>query len=156
MTTAQRRVTIGVAVLLLGIQFVRPEKRNPPVAAERTYQARLQVPAEVASVVERSCYDCHSHQTRWPWYSEVAPVSWVVVNDVNHGRRHLNFSEWAQYDRKTADDLLGELCEVVTHGEMPLPSYRLVHRNARLAATEVRAICAWTDAERERLAQPGR
>ena len=84
----------GIAALLLTIQFIRPAKTNPPIVRERTLEAAVAVPPEVEAILARSCNDCHSNGTEWPWYSNVAPVSFFVINHVNEGRRHLNFSEW--------------------------------------------------------------
>jgi hypothetical protein len=103
-------------------------------------------------VLERSCMDCHSNRTDWPWYSNVAPASWFVTDHVNHGRRHLNFSEWDAYDRRRADGLLKEICRTARSGFMPLDSYTLVHRGARLTPADVKTLCEWTGEEQRRLA----
>ena len=78
------------AVGAIAIQFVRPPRTNPPIEAARTLQARLALTADETRVLERACRDCHSNETRWPWYSQVAPVSWWVIDHVNHGRSHFN------------------------------------------------------------------
>lgn len=142
--------SIALFILLLGAQVFRPERTNPAVDEAKTIQSRLHVPANVDAILKRACYDCHSNQTRWPWYSNVAPVSWWLVDHVNHGRSHLNFSEWDQYDAKKAAHHLEEICEEVEAGAMPLPSYLPMHPQARLSAEEVRALCDWASAERQR------
>ena len=113
--------------------------------------ARLNVPAHVETILKRACYDCHTHQTRWPWYSHVAPVSWFVIDHVNDGRRHLNFSIWAQYDAKKAAHKLEEICSEVEAGNMPLASYLPMHPSARLSPEEARALCDWANEERTRV-----
>ena len=100
----------------------------------------------------RACNDCHSNQTVWPWYSHVAPVSWFVIDHVNHGRSHLNFSDWARYGAEEADDLLGSIAEEVRDGEMPLTSYTLLHPEAKITQDERTMIIEWAQAERARLA----
>jgi hypothetical protein len=142
----------ALALVFVAIQFVRPEKTNPVINEATTIQAHAQVPSEVNTILQRSCGDCHSHQTRWPWYSRVAPVSWFVIDHVNHGRKHLNFSDWAKYDRREADEMLDGICKTTKSGLMPLSSYLLLHRDAKLTQADVKAICDWTEAERERLA----
>jgi Haem-binding domain len=142
---------IGAAGLALAIQVVRPARTNPPVDPARTLQATARLTPEVAAIFDRACLDCHSYQTRWPWYTEVAPVSWFIANHVAQGRRHLNLSQW-QEKPKIQDHKLGEICEQVKHGEMPLSSYTLIHRYAKLAPGEAEVLCAWTKSERERLA----
>jgi hypothetical protein len=127
------------------IQFVRPARTNPLTVPERTLAARLMVTPEAAAVLDRACRDCHSNETRWPWYSNVAPVSWFVIEHVNHGRRHLNYSDWAKYPREDADRLLKNVCAFARKDTMPLPSYLRVHREARLSDADVTALCEWTD-----------
>ena len=151
-----KSILIVLVVAFLAIQVVRPERTNPPVDPSRTIHSQLQPPAEVAGILERSCNDCHSSQTRWPWYSNVAPTSWLLVSHVNHAREHLNLSEWAKYERKDADELLEEICEETSKGEMPLPSYLLIHRSSKLSAQDVRTLCEWSKAARERLAMETR
>lgn len=142
---------VTLAVIVLGLQLVPVDRSNPPVDPTRTLQANAQVPGEVESILKRACFDCHSQETRWPWYAYVAPFSWVVADDVHHAQSHINFSQWAQYDRKEADDRLEEMCEEVESGGMPLTSYRWMHSEARLSAEEVETLCNWTQQERGRL-----
>lgn len=140
-----------IVLLIAGAQFVRPERLNPPAAAGLSLEEHAQVPPEVAGVLKRSCMDCHSNRTDWPWYSNVSPASWFVVEHVEDGRRHLNFSRWGDYDRRRADHLLDEICTTARSGFMPLGSYTLVHRGARLTPADVKALCDWAGAERLRL-----
>src|SRR5205085_615705 len=114
-----RWTVLAVAVLFLIAQVVRPAKTNPPAEPSQTLEARMQVPAQAAAILDRSCGDCHSNKTRWPWYSNVAPVSWFVINHVNEGRRHLNFSEWGRYSWREQHNLLAGICKFSQSGEMP-------------------------------------
>lgn len=148
-----KRTALVLVILFLAIQVIRPAKTNPQVPPERAIHAQMEVPAEVRAILERSCRDCHSAETRWPWYSHVAPVSWLVIDDVNDARNKMNLSDWAQYDTKKADEILGDICEQVSMNEMPLPSYRWMHRDAHLSAQEVRTLCEWTEREQEKLAK---
>jgi hypothetical protein len=95
-------------------------------------------------VLERSCRDCHSNETVWPWYSNVAPISWFVIDHVDHGRSHLNFSEWGREDAAHREELLRNICDWTKDGRMPLPSYLWMHRSAALSAAEGIALCTWT------------
>ena len=151
-----RKVFKAVSVLLFllfaGAQFVRPARVNPPAAAGQSLEEHAHVPPEVAGVLKRSCMDCHSNRTEWPWYSNVAPASWFVIDHVNHGRRHLNFSKWGEYDRRRADNLLSDICTTAKSGFMPLDSYTLVHRSARLTPADVKTLCDWAGEERGRMA----
>lgn len=136
-------IIIGIFVV---IQAVRPSRTNPVSSPGDSIQVVLPVHPEVTSIFARACNDCHSSNTVWPWYSNVAPVSWMVVSDVREGRNKLNFSTWAAYDRKRRQELLGEICEQVKEGEMPGLPYELMHPKARLNDADRRTICAWTSA----------
>ena len=132
------------AVLSLGIQLIRPARTNPPTDPTRTLKARMRVPDDVAQILDRACRDCHTHDTTWPWYSHVAPVSWLLSDHVNHGRRHVNFSDWASYSTTEADKRIKDVCKLVREGEMPMTSYLWMHADARLSERDVELICAWT------------
>jgi hypothetical protein len=143
-----RGVSVLVMAVAAAIQFVRPARTNPAIEPGRTLTGSTAVPEEVAEVLDRACRDCHSNATRWPWYSNVAPVSWFVLDHVNHGRSHLNFSEWTRYTPSEADKLMTNVCDLVQKGDMPLRSYTWMHRSARLGSREVEALCAWVLTER--------
>ena len=151
-----KSVLIVLVVAFLAIQAIRPARTNPAVDSSRTIHSQLQPPPEVTRILERSCMDCHSNQTRWPWYSNVAPASWLVADDVEEAREHMNLSEWAKYERKDAEELLEEICEETSKGNMPLPSYLLIHRSSKLSPQDVRTLCEWSKAARERLAMEPR
>ena len=142
----------AIAVVFLGLQFVRPTRTNPSVDQTQTIHAHLQITPPVAAILDRSCHDCHSNSTRWPWYSNVAPASWFLVDHVNDARSHLNFSEWGKLDKRQSDKKLGEMCEEVTDKMMPLDSYTWIHRSAKLSDADIKVICEWTEAEQARLA----
>ena len=153
-----RRLTRGLllafAVLLVAAQFLPVERRNPTTDPQRDIAVQLAPPPPVSAALDRSCRDCHANSTTWPWYSRVAPVSWVVADDVKSGRRRLNLSEWGRYDKARAAEKLNEICEQVKTGEMPDFKYVLIHPASRLSDAEVQAICAWTAAERRRILNP--
>lgn len=136
----------SVAILgaaLLAAQVIRPTRTNPVTNPSHALAAARPMPPGVAGAFDRGCRDCHSNDTRWPWYSHLAPVSWFVVDHVNHGRSHFNASEWSRYPPHEAARLLQKSCELVRAGAMPLRSYTLVHRDARLTSEEAEALCAW-------------
>jgi Haem-binding domain len=146
-------IVLVVAVGLIGLQFVRPARTNPAVDQSQTIYARQQVNPQVAAILDRSCHDCHSNATRWPWYSNVAPVSWFVIDHVNHARTHLNFSEWGRLDNRQTVKKLEEICEEVEDGEMPLESYTYIHWSAKLSPEDIRVLCEWANVERSRLGE---
>lgn len=132
-----RKFMLATGVLLLLAQFIPVERDNPPVRGD------FDGPAEVRDILVRSCYDCHSNTTRWPWYSKVAPMSWLVAHDVSEGREELNFSEWRTYDPQRRAHLAAEMLEMVEQREMPLPIYILLHGEAKLTGTELHTLHEW-------------
>lgn len=133
-------------VAFLAVQAFRPDRSNPASDPALAITAQLTVPSDVRAILERSCYDCHSNQTVWPWYSSVSPVSWLVADDVREGRRHLNFSEWGKYRAGNRIAKLDMLVSQVTKGNMPLGKYLLIHRNATLSDAERDLLCSWAGA----------
>lgn len=133
-----RWAVIVLAAGFVGAQAVRPEKSNPPVVAQNTLQAQYEVPPEVQRILERSCGDCHSNRTRWPWYSRVAPVSWMLADHVKDGRRHFNMDDF------TEEMSLKDVCQEIRVGSMPLKGYVLMHPEAKLTGAEIQTVCAWT------------
>jgi len=134
-----RLLTRLLLLALAGAQFVPVERDNP--ATEEA--ERLQAPDEVLAVLHRSCFDCHSHETHWPWYAFVAPVSWLVAHDVEEGRDELNFSTWNTLSPERRAHLLHEMVEVIEEGEMPPATYRPLHPDAALSAADVQLISSW-------------
>lgn len=142
-------LVIGAAFVLA--QLVRPDLTNPQERQEHTLYASVSVPHNVRGIFERSCRDCHSNRTVWPWYTHVAPVSWLLAHDVKDGRKELNISEWAQYDVKRAGRKLEEICDQVRKGEMPMAMYVPLHPKAKLTDADKQVLCGWANGERERL-----
>jgi hypothetical protein len=138
-------IVIALIVVLALSQFIKPRETNPPVTPSRSLEAHVQVPPEVQEVLKRSCYDCHSSATVWPWYSHVAPVSWYVARDVNVARGHVNFQDWeAQINPQEGKEHLGLICKLVRSGDMPPADYRFMHKGTDLSPAEVNAVCAWS------------
>jgi hypothetical protein len=132
---------IVLVIALVGAQAVRLERTNPPVDDARLLERAVPVTPAAAAVLERACRDCHSNRTVWPWYSNVAPVSWFVIDHVNHGRTHLNFSDWSSYEPDRRRELLAGICKQARAGTMPLSSYTWLHWSARLSPADVDALC---------------
>jgi hypothetical protein len=144
-----RRFLLGMAITVVAIQLIPIERTNPPAPAELT------APLEIDGLLQRACYDCHSNETRWPWYAYVAPVSWLVAYDVHEARAHLNFSTWGEYPPRKQRHKLGELAEMIEEDEMPLWIYRPLHADAALTEDERAQLVGWARAERARLRHPG-
>src|SRR5262245_19652574 len=130
-----------VFVVFAAAQLIRPERANPATDASRTIQAHAGSTSGLVAVLDRACSDCHSNRTVWPWYSEIAPMSWLMAYGVREGRKAVNFSEWAAYPPEQQRKLLVESCQDASAGKMPGP-YTLLHPEVRLSAQDVETICA--------------
>jgi len=154
MSRPLRVLILVAATMFAAIQAFRPDQTSPPSDPAQSLTSVLPVPMPVQTVLTRSCYDCHSHQTRWPWYSEVAPISWMVANDVSEGRDHLNFSTWASYSAVRAADKLDAIAKELSERGMPPIAYTLIHRDARPSDAQVAAVVAWVGEQHKRLTVP--
>ncbi|PYS69167.1 MAG: cytochrome C [Acidobacteria bacterium] len=143
---------LAAVIVVVVMQFFGPKRTNPTAEASLALESHAQVPANVKAVLDRSCADCHSNNTRWPWYSRVAPVSWFVIDHVNDGREQLNLSEWGRYDKRQQSHNLDDMCELATEGDMPLSSYTPLHPGSKPTADDIKILCDWTNAEQARLA----
>jgi hypothetical protein len=146
---ALRWILTVFLLAFVGAQFVRADRTNP--AAPPAASLRARTPADVSAILDRACRDCHSNETQWPWYSNVAPMSWMLADHVHQGREHFNYSEWTSYQSDDQDKFLGAMCNLAQRGRMPLPSYLLIHRDAKLSPDDVQTICTWSDRMRDTL-----
>jgi hypothetical protein len=140
MSNFRRNAKVGVLIIVAVLavsQMIRIEKTNPPVRADAT------IDPPVKPLLKRGCYNCHSNETVWPWYSNVAPVSWLIASDVKEGRRHLNFSEWVAYPVDVQRNKLMMIADEVGGGSMPPWYYSIMHRNSRLTTEERNRIKDW-------------
>jgi hypothetical protein len=144
-----RWILIVLLVAVVAIQFVRPDRTNPPVQPAHSLLAKT--PPDVRAILDRSCRDCHSNDTRWPIYSHVAPMSWLVASHVHEGRERFNYSEWTAINEDDQDKFLGGMCTLSKRGRMPLPSYLLIHRDAKLSPADVTTLCTWSEKMRDTL-----
>jgi hypothetical protein len=144
-----KRIGIGVAVLVVICQLFPIRRDNPAFNRSHTIEATESLPPAVKAVLGRSCLNCHSSQTSWPWYSYVAPVSWMISGDVHDARKAMNLSDWGNYPAKKREEKLEEICEQVTNGDMPDRKYALFHRSSRITPQERDAVCQWTEDSRQ-------
>lgn len=146
----RKAIRISIAVFVVAVvlaQVVRINTVNPPIEGD------VSASLPVNTILRRACYDCHSNQTVWPWYSQIAPVSWLVAHDVKEGRRELTFSKWSTYNAKKRTKKLKEIAKEVGEGAMPPWYYVLVHSDAQLADADRETLRAWTVEETGKLAR---
>ena len=141
-------IAAGALAVFAALQLFNPPRSNPPVRTD--FMAAARPPAPVAATLRAACYDCHSHETTWPWYSRTAPVSWLIASDVKEGREHLNFSDWPREPARAAKQL-DRINEVLDYREMPPKKYTLLHPAARLAEAQRKAVMDWTEAAADQL-----
>jgi hypothetical protein len=148
----KRKLKWAFAALLaafLLLQFTNPARTNPPVAGD--LMAASAPPPPIAAMLHAACYDCHSYETKWPWYSRVAPMSWLIASDVNEGRRNLNLSDWPAGNPARAAKKLEDMSEEIGYGEMPPKKYTVIHADARITDSQRKELEDWLDAEAARL-----
>lgn len=131
-----KKILLGLFVVLVAIQFFQIDKTNPVADEKLDFLVMNNTPTEIASQIKASCYDCHSNQSIYPWYTYVQPVGWWVKNHIEHGKEHLNFSEFGSYSAKKQAHKLDECIELTEEDVMPLSSYTLMHKEAILDATQ--------------------
>jgi len=144
---AANKILIALAGVFIAIQFIpsgmpenKPEEKNSIVHSNL-------IAGPVLEQIRKSCFDCHSNQVQFPWYSKLAPSSWLLANHIREGRSNLNFSEWENYSNREKTGLLEEIKDEVSSGKMPPKSYLLIHRNAKLNTEEISALLKWADKE---------
>jgi heme-binding protein len=153
----RRRVVGAVLVIVAIASAARSRPRIAPVSIEGSAPPHvpLHAPGPVLSLLRRACFDCHSEQTRWPWYAALPIASHLVERDVTDGRGQLNWSHWDQYNPFDRVEKLDKMCELASTRSMPPWRYRLAHSDARLSSADVSELCAWTRHEADRLVQGG-
>lgn len=144
-------ILIVFAVALIVIQFFQPERNITKAATTDDIFFQVQADQLVKKNIVNACYDCHSNHTRYPFYANFAPISWMMNKHITEGKEHLNFSEWGAYDKRKQLKILTEICDVLDANEMPLKSYVLMHSSAVLNDKEKENICIWTEEAAEEI-----
>ena len=137
------KIIIGLVLIFVILQILPREKNQNREPSEADIFKVEETSLELRSLIKGACYDCHSFQTEYPWYSNLAPFSWWIDDHIDHARKHLNFSEWATYDAEKKSHKAEEAMEEIEEGEMPMESYQLAHSSARLSAKEKAKILEW-------------
>ena len=143
-------IFVALVVMFGLIQLTNPARTNPPVVNDLP---ATNAPPQVVALLHAACYDCHSYETKWPWYSHIAPMSWLIAQDVNEGRQHLNFSDWPQ-DADRAAKKFDRINEVLDYRQMPPKKYTALHPEARLTEAQHRELLGWSEAESKKLNIP--
>jgi len=144
-----KRFLILALLVLVVMQFIRSDKNQEGnYDSVQPFLNETKPIASVEGILKETCFDCHSNQTKYPWYAEIAPVSYWLADHIKDGKKHLNFSEWSTYSVKRKDHKLEEIIEMVEDKEMPLDSYTWTHKEARLTDDQIKAIITWVQTAR--------
>lgn len=140
------RILLLLAVIFIIIQFNRPVRKIAEVKPANEITAVFAVPDDVLDIFRTSCYDCHSNNTRYPWYVNIQPIGWFMDSHIKEGKRKMNFSEFGTYTLSRQHNKLNEIIENVNDGEMPLPSYLLIHTDSKLSTEQKETLVTWANA----------
>ena len=143
-----KKIVLALAVVFLILQIIRPEK-NLGNSSTHNIAQHFTVPSGVQTILQRSCYNCHSNSTVYPWYAEVQPAGWFLAKHIRDGKRGLNFDEYATYRLMKQYRRFQDIAEQVENDEMPLPSYLIIHRDAKLSSSEKNELIQWCTAMRD-------
>jgi len=139
----KKKIALLIVLILLGIQAIRPNRAVPKVDPAKDFVKIYDGDKATEDLFKSACYDCHSYETKYPWYSEIAPVSWIVQDHIREGREHINFSEWGNRGKAKRAHALEEMAEETLEGEMPLKGYVLIHEEANLTEDQKRQLVNW-------------
>jgi len=146
-----KKALLIIVIVLVGIQFI-PTKRNQSTAILETDVTKtFDVPSNIQQILKISCYDCHSNNSIYPWYNKIQPVSWVMENHINTGKKELNFSEFGSYSKRKQRNKLKSIISQIKDDEMPLLSYTIIHRNAKLSVKDRELLINWITKLRDSL-----
>jgi len=139
-----KKTLLVIFIVIIVIQFIRPEK-NISNEVVNDITTVMTVPKNVQEIIKTSCADCHSNTTEYPWYSEIAPISWYLASHVNDGKNHLNFSEWATYNNNQKEHIIKDLEKELKSKKMPLNSYLWIHKNAVVSPEQYQILLDWVN-----------
>jgi len=137
------RIALWVFTIIILIQVFPGKRPDVTLVNPNDIHQEILIDAQVSQILKSACYDCHSNESRYPWYTDIVPVSWLIIHDINEGRSELNFSEWLNYSVKRKAHKLEEIVEVVESGEMPMKAYTILHAEARLTDEQINLITKW-------------
>lgn len=138
-----KKILLGLLAVLVIIQFIHPKKNQSEGTQPNYVGAVYPVPADVKQVLDKACLDCHSNNTRYPWYAKIQPVHWWMENHVKDGKKHVNYDEYTNKPLRYQYHKMEETIEMVKEGEMPLDSYTWTHKDAKLTDAEKALITGW-------------
>ncbi|MEP7238905.1 MAG: heme-binding domain-containing protein [Ferruginibacter sp.] len=146
-----KKILLVLLVVFIAIQFAQPAQNKSGQVLPTDIFKTVAVPENVHAILQTACYDCHSNNSRYPWYNYVQPVAWILANHIKHGKKDLNFSEFGSYPISRQQSKLKAIADQLRDGAMPLYSYTVIHKNARLTKEEKLVIINWAQNEKDSL-----
>lgn len=140
---SKRSILLTLLAILIVIQIFRIDKTNPPIDTQIDFATITNTPTDILEKLKGACYDCHSHETEYPWYTNVQPVAWLIKGHIKGGRQHLNYSEWGSYNSKKKSHKIEEIIEEVESRRMPMKSFTWMHEDASLSDDDIKQISTW-------------
>lgn len=138
-----KKILLGLLIVFIVIQFIRPAKNKSLQIMETDITKMINVPENVLGILKNSCYDCHSNNTRYPWYVNIQPLGWLMANHIKDGKADLNFSEFGTYSKRKQANKLRAIAESIKEGSMPISSYTIMHADAKLNEENKKLIMDW-------------
>jgi hypothetical protein len=154
MMSKPKKILLGVFVVFIAMQFIRPPRNNSSTVPTTDMVKHFNAPAIVQGILKTSCYDCHSNNTHYPWYAKVQPIGWLLTSHVQDGKKDLNFNEFSTFSKRRQLSKLKSIQNSIKDGSMPLESYTLLHRDAKLSKENKASIIEWTAKVIDSLSKP--
>jgi hypothetical protein len=146
-----KKILLVLLIVFIAIQFIQPARNTNGQVLPTDISKTVSVPKNVQYVLQAACYDCHSNHTNYPWYNHVQPVAWILANHIKHGKRDLNFNEFGSYPIRMQQSKFKSIISQIKDGEMPLYSYTIIHKNARLTQEQKDLIISWAQHNKDSL-----
>jgi hypothetical protein len=149
-----KKIMFVILLVFIAMQFIRPAHNSSNAVQQADMVTHFNVPANIAGILKSSCYDCHSNNTSYPWYSNIQPVGWLLAKHVNDGKEELNFNQFTTFSQRRQLSKLKSIQNSIKDGSMPLSSYALIHKNAKLSAESKALLIQWTSKTIDSLSAP--
>ena len=146
-----KKIAIIAGIVFIAIQFIQPAQNKSVQVLPTDFAAMYKPPQQVQQILQNACYDCHSNNTNYPWYSNIQPFAWMMTNHINNGKEKLNFSEFGSNTTRKQISKLKEISNQIKDDEMPITSYRLMHKNANLSQEEESLLMNWLQTKADSL-----
>jgi hypothetical protein len=146
-----KKILLVILVVIIAIQFIQPARNKSGQVLPTDISKVYTIPNQVQSVLKNACYDCHSNNTNYPWYSNIQPGGWWLASHIKRGKAELNFSEFGAYSSRKQRSKLNSIVKTIEDGTMPFPSYILIHKNARLTKDEKAIVINWANNTKDSL-----